>query len=379
VNKKLKEKAEFLSSELLCLDLDARVEAINQIRRILSLASPFRDEPVDCIQWVKNDQVRANDYNPNSVAPPEMALLAHSINEDGYTQPIVSWESDGYEVIDGFHRHRVGKENKEINERIYGYLPLAIIKSERQGRNDRIASTIRHNRARGKHKVDSMSEIVIELKRRNWTNSRICKELGMDEDEVLRLCQVTGLAELFSDDDFSKSWNIKGSRPEDMDFEEIDDINIGENEENVITMNTQDPNRTFHTYDKWECHKAGFYATTKEGMKKEECEQFYADFLADLPRFEKALNSVITEWKHSCEHYLSNSALNRIAWLGQASVCYESGIPSTFCAGFNLLTEDQQDAANNLALIYLNKWLEANDMETVALEDAMTSRTSVLY
>jgi ParB-like chromosome segregation protein Spo0J len=184
-----------------------RIEAINAIRRDLHRYSPFSDEPVDCVQWVKSEQVTANDYNPNAVAPPEMALLERSISEDGYTQPIVSWSRDGvYEVVDGFHRHRVGKECAEVAERVRGYLPLVVINAGRADKGDRMAATIRHNRARGKHKVTAMSDIVMELKRRRWSDAKIGKELGMDPDEVLRLCQVTGLAELFASNEFSEAW-----------------------------------------------------------------------------------------------------------------------------------------------------------------------------
>ncbi len=194
------------------LALKERVAAINAIRKEVAKYSPFNKEPVDCVQWVKSEAVVANDYNPNSVAPPEMELLAHSISEDGYTQPIVAWketEADAIcTVIDGFHRHRVGKENAAVQARVLGYLPLVVINQDRSGRNDRIASTIRHNRARGKHRVESMSDIVIELKKRNWSDVKISKELGMDADEVLRLCQISGLAEVFSDGDFSKSWDV---------------------------------------------------------------------------------------------------------------------------------------------------------------------------
>jgi len=191
------------------LALPARVEAINAIKRELHAVSPFANEPVDCVVWVPADAVGANDYNPNSVAPPEMELLRHSIGEDGYTQPIVACgNDDGYEVIDGFHRNRVGKECESVRERVHGYLPVTIINEGREGRSDRIASTIRHNRARGKHKVDAMSDIVIELKRRNWSDAKVGKELGMDQDEVLRLSQISGLSELFADEDFSKAWDI---------------------------------------------------------------------------------------------------------------------------------------------------------------------------
>jgi len=191
------------------VQVDERIEYINDMREQLHMASPFRDEPVDFVRWVKADSVQANDYNPNSVAPPEMELLRVSIMADGYTQPIVTMPEEGrYTVIDGFHRNRVGKECADVNQRVMGYLPVVRIKESQEDRTDRMASTIRHNRARGKHQVEAMSDIVIELKRRNWSDARISKELGMDEDEILRLCQLTGLAELFHDEDFSKSWDI---------------------------------------------------------------------------------------------------------------------------------------------------------------------------
>lgn len=191
------------------LPLDERVEAINTIKKALHEISPFKDEPVDCVLWVKNDTIYANDYNPNSVAPPEMELLRLSISNDGYTQPIVSMEdSDGKrEVIDGFHRNRVGKECEDIKERVKGYLPVVTIRESQSDRNNRVASTIRHNRARGKHRIDSMSEIVIDLKKRNWSPKKIGKELGMDQDEVLRLTQISGITEMFANKEFSKAWD----------------------------------------------------------------------------------------------------------------------------------------------------------------------------
>ena len=189
------------------MPLEERVDCINALREMLHVVSPFNTEPVDFVKWVKSDAVHANDYNPNSVAPPEMELLRLSISSDGYTQPIVSMPSDGsYEVIDGFHRHRVGKECADIQSRIHGYLPLVQIRGSQQDKSDRMASTIRHNRARGEHRVESMAEIVIELKRRFWDDKKIAKELGMEPDEVLRLTQVTGLAGLFADREFSEAW-----------------------------------------------------------------------------------------------------------------------------------------------------------------------------
>jgi len=194
------------------MKLEEKVNKINEIRLELQKYSPFKNEPVDCVLWVKNDSVGANDYNPNSVAPKEMELLETSIVNDGYTQPIVTWQpanQDTLEVIDGFHRNRVGKESKVVQERIKGYLPVVTIKESRTGRNDRISSTIRHNRARGKHKIESMSDIVIELARRNWSDDKIANNLGMDSDEVLRLKQISGLVDMFADADFSKAWEVE--------------------------------------------------------------------------------------------------------------------------------------------------------------------------
>lgn len=360
------------------IDTHEQIDFINKLRHEIHILSPFKNEPIDYVQWVKNDNVVANDYNPNKVAPPEMELLEISIMNDGYTQPIVTWvnpEKDKVEVIDGFHRNRVGKESKIVRERVMGYLPVVGIRKEQQDKNDRIASTIRHNRARGKHQINAMSEIVIELKNRNWTNQRIAKQLGMDEEEVLRLCQISGLEHLFSDSDFSKAW--ESSDTIENEYQILTDDIESEAYEMYRIPNEDDKERIFHTYDKWECHKAGFYASKKEGMTAEECEQAYAEFFADDNKFRDALSHIIVEWKHSCEHYLTNKAMNRIAWLGQASMCYATGIPSKYCSGFNLLTKEQQDIANNTALEYLNKWLVANGKEEVTLNNAMSSGRQV--
>lgn len=203
----IQEKVQSIIHDLSVLDLVDRVDALNEIRRMLHQTSPFAGEPVDCVEWVMAASVHANDYNPNSVAPPEMKLLEVSIMEDGYTQPIVTFaESGSREVVDGFHRNRVGKESKPVRKRVHGYLPVVTINDARQDKGDRMASTIRHNRARGKHRVDAMSDIVIDLKKRNWTDEKIARELGMEPDEVLRLCQISGLAEAFKDRQFSEAW-----------------------------------------------------------------------------------------------------------------------------------------------------------------------------
>lgn len=205
------------------MSLDDKVDCINKLREMLHAVSPFGTEPVDFVRWVKAESVRANDYNPNSVAPPEMELLRLSISNDGYTQPIVSMASEdgSREVIDGFHRHRVGKECADIQARIHGYLPLVEIRSSQNDKNNRMASTIRHNRARGEHRVESMAEIVIELKRRFWDDKKIAKELGMEPDEVLRLTQVTGLAGLFADREFSEAWEAESIQ--DMEADDAED------------------------------------------------------------------------------------------------------------------------------------------------------------
>jgi ParB-like chromosome segregation protein Spo0J len=190
-------------------NLDDRVREVNALRSTIHQLSPFREHPVDLIEWVDAGRVIANDYNPNSVAPPEMELLRLSIAADGYTQPIVTnLEGDERIVIDGFHRNRVGKECPDVAATLYGYLPVVQIRDSAQQREDRMASTIRHNRARGKHSVVKMTDIVLELKRRNWSDAKISKQLGMDPDEVLRLSQIGGLAEAFADREFSMAWDI---------------------------------------------------------------------------------------------------------------------------------------------------------------------------
>jgi ParB-like chromosome segregation protein Spo0J len=188
---------------------DDRIDAINELRWRIHEVSPLRREPVDCVQWVRLDHVVANDYNPNTVAPPEMKLLEHSIREDGYTQPIVAFERDGvFEVVDGFHRNRVGRESEDISERVHWRLPLAVVNADRTEAKDRIAATIRHNRARGVHAIQPMAEIVARLYFNGWSNKRIGRELGMDRDEVLRLKQVTGIGSLFENRDFSPAWDV---------------------------------------------------------------------------------------------------------------------------------------------------------------------------
>jgi len=357
------------------MDLAEKVKYINELRTMLHDISPFKSEPVDYVEWVCVDSVKANDYNPNSVAPPEMELLRLSINNDGYTQPVVTWDNkDGREVVDGFHRTRVCKELSDVKARVHGYLPVVTIKNENTSKNQRMASTIRHNRARGKHNVTAMSDIVMELKNRNWKNSRIAKELGMDEDEVLRLCQITGLEDLFKDGDFTKSWEI-GSKDDEFQniTDDFDDEEVGE----CRTVNTSDPDRVFHTYEKWECNKAGFYNTKVVGMTKTECEEQYYTVLTNDIMFSGALDYITKNWKFSCEHYLTNKAMNRIAWLGQAAVCNISGVPAKFCTGWKLLSDEEQENANQIALKYLNIWLTSHKMAEVTMKEAISEGRQV--
>lgn len=175
--------------------------------------------PVYSVIGVPIEKIRSNDYNPNAVAPPEMELLEVSIWEDGYTQPVVvcrDEENDDYIVVDGFHRYTVLKNSKRIYEREKGILPCVVIDKDM---SDRMASTIRHNRARGTHNIELMSSIVAELVEMGKGDHWICKHIGMSKDELLRLKQITGLAALFQNKSFSKSWDAEVD-PDAVQFED---------------------------------------------------------------------------------------------------------------------------------------------------------------
>ncbi len=162
--------------------------------------------PVYDVLAVPVEKIVANDYNPNAVAPPEMQLLYESIREDGYTMPIVCYydkTADKYIIVDGFHRYRIIMEHRDIYEREKGMLPVSVIDKEI---DQRMASTIRHNRARGSHDVDLMSNIIRELSEIGRSDAWIAKHLGMDQDEILRLKQITGLMTLFKDTEFGRAW-----------------------------------------------------------------------------------------------------------------------------------------------------------------------------
>lgn len=203
------EHIEAIKAELEQMPLSEKIEALNLLRSALHDISPFKEEPVDLVLWVPADSISANDYNPNSVAPPEMTLLERSITADGYTQPIVTWEaSDHREVVDGFHRSRVGKESMTVRERIHGYLPVVSINNGRADLRDRMAATIRHNRARGKHATESMGSIVTDLVHQGWNNQDIAAHLGMEAEEVLRLKQVRGAASALAVREYDKAWEV---------------------------------------------------------------------------------------------------------------------------------------------------------------------------
>lgn len=190
------------------LPFDDKVKVFNQLTQELYDWLGLNHPSLN-VQLVKVEDVKGNDYNPNRVAPPEERLLELSIIRDGITMPVVvsaEKECDNWVVVDGFHRRERVARCKKINESTKGYLPVAKLHKSLQ---ERVTSTVRHNLARGTHQVELSSKLVLFLKKHNWTDQRIGKEIGMDADEVLRLKQITGLAEAFADKEFSKSWNVR--------------------------------------------------------------------------------------------------------------------------------------------------------------------------
>lgn len=195
--------------ELLKQQLDEsedKLGFLNELKRFIHELSPLSEMPVDLVIWVPIDEVVANDYNPNSVAKNEMKLLLHSIAEDGYTQPIVTIYDEGkrrYVVVDGFHRYTVCRENAELRDRCKGRIPVVVLN---KSLGDRMASTVRHNRARGKHSIAGMANLVFQMLEEGKDEVEICKNLGMEPDELLRLKHITGFAKLFENVAYRKSW-----------------------------------------------------------------------------------------------------------------------------------------------------------------------------
>lgn len=181
---------------------------VDEIRSCLFEVSSHRMNPVDYVRWVDIDKVESNNYNPNAVARIELKLLLLSIQKDGYTQPIVTIydnERDKYVIVDGFHRYFVMKSNADLLKLNDGKLPIVVIDKDI---NERKASTVRHNRARGTHSFEGMANLVLEMSANGWADEQICEELGMEADELVRLKYVTGYASLYKKTSFGKSWTV---------------------------------------------------------------------------------------------------------------------------------------------------------------------------
>lgn len=190
-------------------EADDKIEFLNELRTFISSLSPQKSQPVDRILWVPVDIVQANDYNPNSVASIEMELLYVSISHDGYTQPIVTVydkELGKYIIVDGFHRYFIAKTKADISKRINGRIPIVVIDKDI---TERMASTVRHNRARGEHMVTGMSNLVFQMLDNGMSEAEICQELGMQPEEVLKLKHITGFSKLFENAEYSKAWMTK--------------------------------------------------------------------------------------------------------------------------------------------------------------------------
>jgi len=190
--------------------VDDKVKFVNDMRGFISQEmSPVKNQPVDFVMWVPIDMVEPNDYNPNSVAKVEMKLLYTSILYDGYTQPVVTiWDPNRkkFIIVDGFHRYFICNTNMDIYEKNNGLLPIVVLKKDI---NDRMASTVRHNRARGKHSVQGMSHMVFKMLNNGWSDTEICNQLGMEAEELLKLKHITGFSKLFENAEYRKSWETK--------------------------------------------------------------------------------------------------------------------------------------------------------------------------
>lgn len=208
MNQRIVELAEQLANEIEQIeDLHETITALNEARFILHQVSPLKHHPVDYVKWQVSEDVEGNEYNPNEVAPPEMRLLLTSIKEDGYTMPIVTNPKEPIsEIVDGYHRRKSERISREIHESTHGYIPVSLIRPENRTESRQMASTIRHNRARGTHSVPLMVNIVAKLVEAGMGNDWIMKNIGMDADELLRLKQISGLAALFKNRPYSKAW-----------------------------------------------------------------------------------------------------------------------------------------------------------------------------
>lgn len=182
---------------------------MNNLREYLHRDLSIVPQPIDFVRWVPLDDVQPNDYNPNSVAKVEMGLLYKSIKHDGYTQPIVTiYDEDlkKYIIVDGFHRFYTTQRNQDIFDKNNGMLPIVVIEKDI---NERMAATVRHNRARGEHSVQGMSNMVFEMLENGWNEAEICNHLGMEPEEILKLKHVTGFSKLFENVDYKQAWETK--------------------------------------------------------------------------------------------------------------------------------------------------------------------------
>lgn len=188
----------------------SKIDFVEDLREFIHTElSPINSQPIDRVRWVPIEMVEPNDYNPNSVAKVEMGLLYKSIKHDGYTQPVVTiWDQEKgkYVIVDGFHRYFTCLNQKDISERNQGMLPIVVIKKDI---NDRMAATIRHNRARGEHSIAGMSNMVFNLLQNGWEDEEICNHLGMEPEEILKLKHITGFSKLFKNTEYSKAWETK--------------------------------------------------------------------------------------------------------------------------------------------------------------------------
>lgn len=197
-----------------------KLQFIEDLRDTLHELSPLKDQPVDRVRWVPIEKVTPNNYNPNSHASTELGLLYTSINHDGFTQPLVTiWdeEQDKWVIVDGFHRYFVCLNNPDIKARNHGRVPIVVIKKDI---NDRMASTVRHNRARGKHSIEGMSSMVFKMLDNGWSEAAICKELGMEPEEVLRLKHITGFSKLFEDTEYRRAWETNSQSKARQEYEQ---------------------------------------------------------------------------------------------------------------------------------------------------------------
>jgi ParB-like chromosome segregation protein Spo0J len=186
-----------------------KIRAIEEVKELIHSMSPLAHQPINLVRWVPVESLEPNDYNPNSVAGKEMSLLYTSIKQDGYTQPVVTiWDDTKkkFIIVDGFHRYFICKNQKDIRERNGGMLPIVVID---KSINERMAATVRHNRARGEHSINGMSSLVFGMLENGWSDAQICNHIGLEPDELLKLKHLTGFSALFKNTQYRKAWETK--------------------------------------------------------------------------------------------------------------------------------------------------------------------------